>query len=111
MPETAPSPPPLITARGDQIFPKLSDALIARLAARGRARQMREGEILVEAGDQIVNFFVIKSGEVEIVRPCLQGDTLVGILEAGQFTGEVSLISGRHALLRLRSRSPGEAIE
>jgi len=111
MPDTAPSPPPLLTARAEDIFPKLSHALMTRLASHGRARQFRDGEILVEAGDRVVNFFALKSGEIEIVRPSLKGDTLVGLLEPGQFTGEVSLISGRHALLRLRARSAGDAIE
>jgi len=39
MPDTAPSPPPLLTARAEDIFPKLSHALMTRLASHGRARQ------------------------------------------------------------------------
>src|SRR5262249_58334376 len=48
---------------------------------------------------------------VEIVRPSATGDVLVAVHAAGQFTGEVNMLSGRPALLRARVSEAGEVIE
>ena len=67
--------------------------------------------MLVEAGDQVVPFFVVTSGQVEIVRPSGAVETLIVVHAPGQFTGEVNMISGRRALFRARVREAGEVIE
>ena len=61
---------PLSRAHIEQIFPKLTPAQISRIAAHGHMRAMQRGEVLVEQGDSDVPFFVVVSGEIEIVRPC-----------------------------------------
>jgi thioredoxin reductase (NADPH) len=107
--QDAPVPP--ITARTEQIFPSLAPAQTARIAAHGRMRPTRQGEVLVEQGDSTVPFFVVTAGELEIIRPTGTTETLVAVLGPGKFTGEVNLLSGRRALVRLRVRQPGEVIE
>ncbi|HEV3056634.1 MAG TPA: FAD-dependent oxidoreductase [Vicinamibacterales bacterium] len=92
-------------------FPTLTAAQIARIAAHGRVRPIRSGEVLVEAGDPIVPFFVVTAGEIEIVRPSGATESLIVTLGPGQFSGEVNLISGRRALARARVSAPGEVIE
>ncbi|MGB6532402.1 MAG: cyclic nucleotide-binding domain-containing protein, partial [Candidatus Nitrosopolaris sp.] len=67
--------------------------------------------MLVEQGDSIVPFFVVVSGELEIVRPSCAGETLVTIHGPGQFTGEVNMLSGRRTLVRMRATKPGQVIE
>jgi thioredoxin reductase (NADPH) len=102
---------PLTTSRVEQIFPKLTPAQIRRIAAHGHTRAMQRGEVLVEQGDRTVPFFVVVSGELEVVRPSGASETLVTVHRPGQFTGEVLMLSGRPALLRLRVTKPGEVIE
>jgi thioredoxin reductase (NADPH) len=63
---------PLARSHVEQIFPKLTSVQIRRIAARGRMRTMERGEVLVEQGDSAVPFFVVVSGELEIVRPRAQ---------------------------------------
>jgi thioredoxin reductase (NADPH) len=99
------------TPYSEQMFPALTPALIARIAQHGRARPVERGEVLVEAGDQVVPFFVIKSGQVEIVQPSGGTETLVTVHGPGHFTGEINMISGRRALVRARVTEPGEVIE
>jgi thioredoxin reductase (NADPH) len=112
MPETTPPMlPTIVSGRPDQLFPTLTAAQIARIAAHGRVRSVAAGEILVEAGDHVVPFFVVKSGELEIVRPDASRETLVAVHTAAHFTGEANMISGRRALFRARVRQPGEVIE
>jgi len=111
MPETTPPQLTSLVGRADHVFPTLTTAQIARIAAHGRVRSVAAGEVLVEAGDHAAPFFVVTSGEVEIVRPAGFGDTAIVVHTAGQFTGEANMISGRRALFRARVRQAGEVIE
>jgi thioredoxin reductase (NADPH) len=72
---------------------------------------MRAGEILVEQGETTIPFFVVLSGEIEAVRPACSIETLITIFRAGQFSGEVNTLSGRHAMARLRARTDGDVIQ
>ncbi len=56
-------------------------------------------------------FFVVISGEIEIVRPAGSAETLVTVYDAGQFTGEVSTLSGRRTLFRMTCHKVREVIE
>ena len=60
---------PLTSSRAEQIFPTLTPAQIRRIAAHGHMRAVQRGEVLVEQGDSAVPFFVVVSGELEVVRP------------------------------------------
>ena len=107
----ATTPLPLTRSRADQIFPVLTPSQIGRIAAMGRKRAVRSGEVLIEQGDGAIPFFVVVSGELEAVRPTSTTETLITVFRAGQFTGEINTLSGRRALARLRARQPGEVIE
>lgn len=104
---------PLIRAHVEQIFPKLTPAQISRITARGQMRVMQRGEVLYEQGETAVPFFVVVSGELEIVRPLGPGavETLVTVYGSGQFTGEVGTLSGRRTLFRVRATKPSKVIE
>jgi thioredoxin reductase (NADPH) len=102
---------PLTGSRADQVFPKLTPEQIQRIAAHGLARAVREGEILVEQGDRAIPFFVVLSGELEAVRPTCATETLITVVGARQFTGEVNTLSGRRAMARIRARQDGEVIQ
>ena len=105
-------PVPLTQASGaERMFPTLTSAQIRRIAAHGDARSIRRGELLVEAGERVVPFFVVLTGQVEIVRPFGSTEALVAVYGAGQFSGEVNMLSGRPALLRARVSEAGEVIE
>src|SRR5215471_13180254 len=84
--------------RTEHLFPTLTAAQIARIAAHGRRRATSTGEVLVDAGDPVVPFFVVVSGEVQVVRPSGAAETLIVTHHAGQFSGEASLITGRRSL-------------
>jgi thioredoxin reductase (NADPH) len=105
-------PVPLTQASGaERMFPTLTPAQIKRTAAHGRVRPIRREEVLIEAGERVVPFFVVLTGQVEIVRPSGSTEELVAVHGAGQFSGEVNMLSGRPALLRARATEAGEVIE
>ena len=102
---------PITSSRIEKIFPKLTSAQIRRVEAHGHVRAVQRGEVLYEQGDMSAPFFVVITGELEVVRPLFPVETLVTIIESGQFTGEVGTRSGRRTLFRVRSSKSGEVIE
>ena len=102
---------PLTSSRIEKIFPKLTPAQIGRIAAHGHIRSVQSGEVLIEQGDTSVPFFVVITGEVEIVRPFGAYETLVTVHGSGEFTGEVNMLSGRRSFFRARATKPGKVIE
>src|SRR5881296_1379671 len=102
---------PLTKSNRDKIFPKLTSVQISRIEPHGRIRSIQLAEVLIEQGDTSVPFFVVITGEIEIVRPFDTQETLVTIHSDGQFTGEVNMLSGRRSLVRARVTKPGKVIE
>src|ERR671933_40898 len=102
---------PITSSRIEKIFPKLTPAQLSRIAARGHIRSMEGDEVLYEQGYSAPPFFVVVSGELEVVRPSVPVETLITTYESGQFTGEVGTLSGRPSLFRVRATTPGKVIE
>ncbi len=94
-----------------QAFPVLSVSQIDRIRACSRSRQVAAGDILFEPGDENVPFYVLLSGGMEIVQPDLAGEHLIAKHGPAQFTGEMTMISGRRCLVRGRVTEPGEFLE
>lgn len=94
-----------------QAFPTLSAAQINRIRALGTVRRVEKDEILFEPGETTIPFFVLLSGAMEIVQPALNGERAVATHGPGEFTGEMTMISGRRSLVRGRVTKPGDFLE
>jgi len=102
---------PLTSSRIEKIFPKLTPAQISRIASYGHTRSVQPGEVLIEQGDTSMPFFVVITGEIEIVRPFGAHETLITIHGNSEFTGDVNMLSGRRSLVRARASRQSELIE
>ena len=103
---------PLTSApEGALMFPMLSAPQLARIATHGVARKIVCGEVLIESGQNDVPFFVVTAGELEIVRPSSAGDLVIAFHRPGQFTGEVSMLLGRPAMMRVQASESGEVLQ
>lgn len=102
---------PLTSSRLERIFPKLTPDQIRRVAAQGHMRSVQPEEVLIEQGDRSVPFFVVITGEVEILRPFGASEALITVHGSNEFTGEVNMLSGRRSLIRARVTKPGKVIE
>jgi thioredoxin reductase (NADPH) len=100
-----------LPAGNEQMFPILTPAQIERVTAHGHVRRVSQGEVLIEAGDQIVPFFLITQGRVEVVRPSGDAEARITVHGPGQFTGEINMLSGRRTFGRSRVIESGEVIE
>jgi thioredoxin reductase (NADPH) len=91
----------LADTRFDQLFPVL-EALQAETAKRfasGPALQFTPGEQIYDVGQRNVPAWLVIDGSVEVVRrDGLHRQSSVVSLTAGQFTGEISQLSGRGTL-------------
>ncbi len=102
---------PLAADIRGEAFPVLNEQQINRVRALSKLRNVKAGEILFEPGDSDVPFFVLLSGSMEIVQPDRRGERPIVTHEAGSFTGEITMISGRLCLVRGRVTSDGEFLE
>src|SRR5713101_4381464 len=107
---TTPSTP-LTSLNAALLFPVLSTAQIARIAFHGFIRPLTRGEVLIEGGQTDVPFFVVKAGEIEVIRPSGLGALLIAIVRPNQFTGDISMILGRPAQMRLCASQSGEVVQ
>jgi thioredoxin reductase (NADPH) len=91
-------------------FPKLSPAQIADIAQCSctTQRHFAAGETLFRIGERDFPMFIIESGTVEILDQ--SGDTprLVRLHEAGEFTGDVSHLTGRPSIVAGMARTATE---
>ena len=92
-------------------FPVLSDRDLAALAARGHPREVHAGDLLFEEGDRNPSFFVVQKGAVEIVEHSRGTSHTVVVHHAGQFTGDVDVLSGRALLVTGRVAEDGRVLQ
>ncbi len=104
-------PPPITETHRALMFPTLTPVQVARIAAHGTVHAIAREQLLIEAGDAVVPFFVVRTGRIDIIQPSSLGDTLVVTHGPGQFTGEGNLLLGRRSLMSAVVSEPGEVIQ
>jgi thioredoxin reductase (NADPH) len=105
------APTPSFLDAHTQAFPVLTSGQIDRIRAISKLRRVEVGEILFDPGHTDVPFFVLLSGAMEIVQPELGGERTIGVHHSGEFTGEMTMISGRRCLARGRITEAGDVLE
>jgi len=90
--------------------PTLNPEHIERIRSIARLRSVRSGEVLYEPSHPNVPLFVVLNGTVSITRAG-EDDRILAVREAGQFTGEMSVISGNRSLLTARVAKDGVVLE
>src|SRR5580692_2746019 len=94
-------------------FPVLDEAQIAQAAncTTLTPKHYRDGETLVNVGDRAFKFFIVKSGEVEILDYSGEEPRTITTHRKGQFTGEISHLTGTPAIFRAVARGDCEVFE
>jgi thioredoxin reductase (NADPH) len=94
-------------------FPKLTDEEMASLAncPNTVCKALRQGDTLFDIGQRDYNFYVVKSGEVEIIDESTDTPRTVRIHRHGEFSGEVAQLTGSPALVRASMLTDGEVFE
>jgi thioredoxin reductase (NADPH) len=79
--------------------PTLSSEQIERIQAVAKFRPVSAGDILYEPSRPDVPLFVVLDGTVSIGRSG-EDEKILAVRQSGQFTGEMSVISGNRSLLK-----------
>ncbi len=100
----------LIKTRSHQLFPVLSAGEIetAKRFASGPERDFAPGELVFDAGQRNAPAWLVLKGSIDVVRrDGLHREAPIVTHGTGQFSGEVSQLSGRESLASGRAGSDG----
>ena len=94
-------------------FPTLDETQIHKLASCTNAepKVFHDGQKLFSVGDRNISFFIVKSGEVEIVDDSGDQPKTIVVHHPGQFTGDISHVTGLPAIVSAVARGDCEVYE
>ena len=87
-----------------------SAAQIEQLKAYGSIQVHDDGALLTEEGQTDQDFLVTLSGETHIFITTPDGPKRLGWMEPGQFTGDISVMTGSASLVRVTMGKAGELL-
>ena len=88
----------------DLAFPKLTEAEVESLAGLAKVCSFQDGEAIFQAGQRGLPLYVVKSGEIAIVDESRAEPKTIVVHGSGQFTGDVSLLTDRPAVISAYAR-------
>jgi CRP/FNR family cyclic AMP-dependent transcriptional regulator len=98
--------------RGVEIFSRLNNRQLGRLARLATRRHFPPGERILRAGDSGVALYVIVSGRVQVTHRSAETGTewLLGEMGPGEAFGEIALIDGGPRSADVTAVEPTECI-
>ncbi len=93
------------------LFPRLSEGQLSELRGRGILRTTLASEVLFDRETQRPGIFIVLSGSVELVGVANGQEAVLSQLAPGEFTGELTQLSGRRSLVSCRVLDPGQILE
>src|ERR671911_942241 len=94
----------------DTASPTLTKDQIEFLGRYGETRKTEVGQVLIRAGDRASDFIVVLDGEVEVVDDFAGQARTIGVLLAGNFAGELNMLTGQALYLSFVVRKRGEVL-
>jgi thioredoxin reductase (NADPH) len=92
-------------------FPRLSQAHLAQLEARGEHRRLRRDDVLFNEGDSDYDFYVVLDGYIAIVAGHGHEDERTFAVHGpGRFLGELGLLNGQAAFFTAVAATDAEVL-
>lgn len=88
----------------------LSEEEWARVLKVVETRQFRAGEDLIHSGDQDDSFYLLTSGEVEVLIGSEEGERVIATITEGSVFGEIAFFDQEARTATIRARSRGSAV-
>ena len=102
---------PMIEADDDSVrFPVLGQEVLDQMAEFGTEREVAAGDVLYRSGSEVWNLFVVLSGQAQIVTDDESQNVVVNY-SAGQFIGELGLLTGQRTYMTARVVEAGRVLE
>src|SRR4051794_29856624 len=80
------------------LFPRLTEEALRHMREVGEEVELADGDVLFAEGETDYSLFVILDGEVRVTKQVANEETLLAIHEHGEFSGEISMLTGGPAI-------------
>ncbi|HUP67780.1 MAG TPA: FAD-dependent oxidoreductase [Sphingomicrobium sp.] len=104
------NPTSTIETRGPQMFPRLTDAELERIARFGEPVSFAAGDAVAKVGEAGRGLLFLTSGKVEVSRNDHGASAYIVTHERGNFMGELAQLSGRPYLVDAVAMTDVEAV-
>jgi thioredoxin reductase (NADPH) len=94
----------------DSVIPTFDASELGLLESLGTRRAVHRGDYLYRAGDTSYDFYVVRSGRVEIMIPTDGEERLLTAHGPGRFLGELNLLTGLRVFVNARVAEDGEVL-
>ena len=94
-----------------QSFPEVPSETLEREVERMKPRRYLSGQTIIREGDPARSFFVITRGAASVRQNGPNGEREISTLKAGDFFGEIGLLSGTTRNATVRATAPTEVLE
>ncbi|MET1005539.1 MAG: cyclic nucleotide-binding domain-containing protein, partial [Propionibacteriaceae bacterium] len=100
------------SAEASAVVPGLSPEQFRRLAAYGDREQVQRGQVLYGTGDRHYDLFLVESAAIDVIcdATTTEPERVVYTRWSGDFTGELSMLTGQTVFLTARVREPGVVV-
>ena len=92
-------------------FPDVPSATLEREVERMQLRRFLSGQTIIREGDAASSFFVLTKGAASVRQNGPDGEREISTLKAGDFFGEIGLLSGTPRNATVRATAPSEVLE
>ena len=92
-------------ASPESAFPRLTPDEMDLIRSTAERREYAEGDVVIKAGDADIDFFVVESGQLEILNPTAD-DRRITVHEPGEFAGDIDLLTRRPVIVTAVARGP-----
>lgn len=92
------------------IFSRLNDRQIKRVARLLIPRQYAKGDLVIRKGDLGLGMFILTSGRLKVFDDQNGSERQLGILESGQIVGEMSLIDTQPRSMNVKALEETECL-
>jgi CRP-like cAMP-binding protein len=91
-------------------FPHAPAPLLTEATSRLRRTRYRPGDVIVAEGEPADRFYIVTSGEAEVIQRVENRDVYVSTVAPGQYFGEVGLLASRPRNATVRAVSDLEVL-
>src|SRR5215208_3473168 len=84
-------------------FPTLTDTEMNFVRAHAARQEYNDGDVVFRAGQAAIDFFVVESGELEIINPTADNAS-VTVHTPGHFAGDIDMLTRRPVIVTAVAR-------
>lgn len=93
--------------RGIPVFSHIEEEVVRRIAKRFITEEVDLGNYLIREGQDKQKFFIVASGQAEVISKGIHGEELrIALLSEGEYFGEADLLSDSLSGVTVRSVTP-----